>query len=94
MVPFSLTYNYTQRGILPEKADLNGYTRGSQNGTWYSTSVSPINAPDDNCAWSYFLVFTTGEAGTLQMFYKSSTNTLYIRRYQGSPASWNTWKAV
>lgn len=90
----SVTYNYTQRGLLPDDADLNLYIKGSQNGTWATGSVSPINAPNDGCTWSYLLVFATGSAGTLQMFYNTNSNILFARRFQGNPASWNTWKAV
>lgn len=73
---------------IPSTADMNNY---KTTGFYWIAGKAPTNAK--GCTWSHVLVLNSG-SGVTQILIPNGQGKVWIRWYQGNPASWGSWQLI
>lgn len=73
---------------IPSTADMNNY---KTTGFYRIAGTAPTNAKE--CTWSHVLVLNSG-SGVTQILIPNDQGKVWIRWYQGNPASWGSWQLI
>lgn len=71
---------------IPSTADMNNY---KTTGFYRIAGKAPTNAR--GCTWSHVLVLNSG-SGVTQILIPNDQGKVWVRWYQGNPASWGSWQ--
>lgn len=90
-LPFSKnTLSY--KSPITSSSDLNDYNQ--ECGTYLMSSI-PSNAPDNAKTYSMLLVIKSPTSiDTTQVLIHGTSGLIWVRRYHGSPAVWDSWSEI
>ena len=90
-LPFSKnTLSY--KSPITSSSDLNDFNQ--ESGTYLMSSI-PSNAPDNAKTYSMLLVIKSPTSiDTTQVLIHGTSGLIWVRRYHGSPAVWDSWSEI